>query len=60
MDMLTITQIADLLCEPPARLNYHIAKHRMKATMKVGVARLFTPKQVETLKGYLFEMRIQR
>ena len=57
-DLSTIGQIADRLEEPPSRVAYMIAKHRMKPVRRVGIIRLFSEQQVQAIKQALFNMQI--
>lgn len=55
----TVGQIADQLGEPPARVQYIIAKHRMKPVKKVGIFRLFNQSQIEVIKQGLYGIQIR-
>jgi hypothetical protein len=57
-ELLTVGQIADRLSEPPGRVAYVIAKHRLKPLQRVGILRLFDADQVITIKEGLYDMRI--
>jgi len=48
--VLTVGQIADQLGQPPSRVAYLIAKHRLKPVGRVGIIRLFGEEQVETIQ----------
>jgi len=52
----SIGQIADLLEEPPARVAYMIRKHRIKASYRVGIIRLFSSEQVDSLRPLVEEL----
>lgn len=56
--VLTVGQIADQLGQPPARVAYMIAKHRLKPVGRVGIIRLFNEQQVQAIKEALFNMQI--
>ncbi|MBN2457298.1 MAG: hypothetical protein JXB29_12310 [Sedimentisphaerales bacterium] len=56
---LTIGQIADRLGEPPARVSYIVAKHRLKPVQRVGIIRLFNQEQAEAIKQALFNMQVR-
>lgn len=58
-ELLTIGQIADRFEEPPARVAYIVAKHRLKAVKRVGIIRLFSQKQVEAIKLGLYGIQIR-
>lgn len=58
-EFFTIGQIADKLAEPPARITYIIAKHRLKPAKRVGIYRLFTSQQVEAIKQGCFNIQIR-
>ena len=49
-EVLTIGQIADLLEQPPARINYVIAKNRIKPSARVANVRLFGERAVEKIR----------
>lgn len=57
-ELLTIGQIADRLSEPPSRVAYMIAKHRMKPVRRVGIIRLFSEQQVQAIREGLFNIQI--
>ena len=59
-NLLTISQIADQLGEPPQRVDYIIRKHRLKPQDRVGIIRLFGEKQVEAIKEGLYGIQIRR
>ena len=54
----TVGEIADRLEEPPARVAYIIAKHRMKPVRRVGIIRLFCEQQVRAIKQDLYKMQV--
>lgn len=58
-DLLTIGQIADLLAEPPARVAYIVGKYRMKPEKRLGIIRLFSPRQIETIRLGLYGIGIR-
>jgi len=51
--VLTVGQIADQLGQPPSRVAYLIAKHRLKPVGRVGIIRLFSAQQIEAIEGSL-------
>ncbi len=59
-ELWTIGQIADRLEEPPARVAYIVAKHRLKPVDRVGIIRLFSHQQVEAIKQGLYRIQIRR
>jgi hypothetical protein len=58
--LYTASQIADMLSEPPQRVTYIIRKYRLKAVMRIGIIRLFSEDQVETMKQGLYGIQIRR
>ena len=58
--LLTISEIADRLCEPPQRVAYVVRKHRIKPAQRVGIIRLFNQDQVVTIKQALQNIQIRR
>ena len=60
IDLLTASQIADQLGEPPQRVGYIIRKFRIKAVQRVGIIRLFDECQVKAIKQGLFGIQIRR
>jgi hypothetical protein len=58
-DCYTTGQISDLLSEPPARVQYVIAKHRLKPVKRVGIIRLFSHEQVEAIKQSLYHIQVR-
>lgn len=59
-NLLTVTQIADRLSEPPPRVAYIIRKYRLKPTERVGIIRLFDDRQVKAIKQGLYGIQIRR
>jgi len=59
-NLLTVSQIADKLCEPPQRVGYIIRKYRIKPAERVGIIRLFDERQVKAIKQGLFGIQIRR
>ncbi len=59
-NLLTASQIADQLGEPPQRVDYIIRKHRLKPQQRVGIIRLFDERQVEAIKEGLYGIQIRR
>ena len=58
-EMLTLTQMADELDEPPRRVDYIIKKHRIRPTARIAMTRLFTLQQLEVVKEYLRDIQIR-
>jgi len=58
-DLLTVTQIADKLGEPPQRVSYIIRKYRLKPVQRVGIIRLFDENQVSAIKNGLYGIQIR-
>ncbi len=56
---LTVGQIADRLQEPPARVAYIIAKHRLKPVRRVGIIRLFGEMQVAAIRDGLYGIQLR-
>ncbi|GAH56679.1 unnamed protein product, partial [marine sediment metagenome] len=48
--LLTASQIADRLGEPPQRVTYIIRKYRLKSVQRIGIIRLFDEEQVKAIK----------
>ena len=59
-NLLTASQIADQLAEPPQRVAYIIRKHRLKPVQRVGIIRLFSQHQVEAIRQGLFGIQVRR
>lgn len=59
IDLLTASQIADRLSEPPQRITYIIRKHRIKSIARVGIIRLFSHEQIEAIKQGLYGIQIR-
>lgn len=59
-NLLTASQIADQLGEPPQRVDYIIRKHRLKPQQRIGIIRLFDERQVEAIKEGLYNIQIRR
>ena len=49
-ELLTVSQIADELWKPLAKINYIISKYRIKPIERVGVCRRFNRSQIEIIK----------
>ena len=56
----TVTKIAEMLGEPPQRVDYIIRKHRLKPVERIGLIRLFGTEQVEAIKEGLYGIQIRR
>ena len=59
-DLLTATQIADKLDEPPQRVCYIIRKYRLKPVKHIGIIRLFSDEQVKAIKNGMYGIQIRR
>ena len=59
-NLLTASQIADQLSEPPQRVTYIIRKYRLKPVQRIGIIRLFNEEQVKAIKQGLYEIQIRR
>lgn len=59
-ELLTVSDIADLLNEPQNRVAYMIMKHRIKPVKRIGITKVFDASVVETVKAYLFDIQIRR
>lgn len=46
----TVLQIAEILQEPPQRIDYIIKKHRLKPVQRIGLIRLFTEADIKAIK----------
>ena len=58
-NLLTASQIADQLGEPPQRVTYIIRKYRLKPVQRVGIIRLFDEQQVKVIKQGLYGIQIR-
>lgn len=58
-NLLTVTQIADRLGEPPQRITYIIHKYRLKSAQRIGIIRLFDEEQIKAIKQGLYGMQIR-
>jgi hypothetical protein len=56
--VLTLAQIADELGQPPSRVKYVVSKYRLKPVARVGIIRLFSEQQVETIRREVSGTRI--
>ena len=59
IDLYTIGQISDMLEEPQQRIAYIISKYRIKAVERIGIIRLFSSDQIQTIKQGLYGMQIR-
>ncbi len=59
-NLLTASQIADQLGEPPQRVDYIIRKYRIKPVARIGIIRLFSHEQIEAIKQGLYGIQIRR
>ena len=59
-NLLTASQIADQLGEPPQRVAYIIRKHRLKPVQRVGIIRLFSERQVRAVQQGLYGIQVRR
>lgn len=55
----TVTEIADDLQEPPARVDYITRKLRIKPTDRIGIVRLFGPEQIALIRQGLYGLQIR-
>lgn len=58
-NLLTASQIADWLGEPPQRVTYIIRKYRLKPVQRIGIIRLFSKEQVKAIKQGLYGIQIR-
>lgn len=58
-NLLTVSQIAEELGEPPQRVTYIIRKYRLKPVQRIGIIRLFDDRQVEVIKQGLYGIQIR-
>ncbi len=58
-NLLTASQIADQLGEPPQRIDYVIRKYRLKPQQRIGIIRLFGEQQVQAIKEGLYNIQIR-
>jgi hypothetical protein len=58
-NLLTASQIADRLEEPPQRVTYIIRKHRLKPVQRVGIIRLFSEEQIRAIRQGLYGIQIR-
>ena len=59
-NLMTASEIAEELGEPPQRVTYIIHKYRLKPKQRVGIIRLFSQEQVEAIRKGLYEIQIRR
>jgi len=57
--VLTVSEVADILGEPPRRVIYIIQKLRLKPASRIGIIRLFDKQQIETIKQGLYGIQIR-
>ena len=58
-NLLTASQIADQLDEPPQRVTYIIRKYQLKPVSRIGIIRLFSEGQVKAIKQGLYGIQIR-
>lgn len=58
-ELYTTGEIADVLGEPPTRVQYIISKHRMKPVQRIGIFRLFDKQQVELIRRGLYNIQLR-
>ncbi len=58
-NLLTASQIADQLGEPPQRITYIIRKYRLKPVQRIGIIRLFDEEQIKAIKQGLYGIQIR-
>ncbi|MDD5011821.1 MAG: hypothetical protein PHQ00_06835 [Phycisphaerae bacterium] len=59
IDLLTASQIAEHLGEPPQRVTYIIRKHRIKPVARIGIIRLFSHYEINAIKQGLHNIQIR-
>ncbi len=57
--MVTLSQIADALDEPPRRVDYIIKKHRIKPIARIAMTRLFSTQQATLIKEHLRDIQVR-
>jgi hypothetical protein len=60
LQLLTASEIAERLDEPPYRVTYIIRKYRLKPVARIGIIRLFSEGQIEAIKNGLYGIQIRR
>lgn len=59
-ELVTISEIAEILNEPQNRVAYMITKHRIKHVKHIGNTRVFDSSATARVKELLFHIRIQK
>ncbi len=57
--LMTVTELAEQLKEPPHRVAYIIAKHRIKAKHRVGIIRMFGDGEIKAIKQGLYGLQVR-
>lgn len=55
----TVSEIADALHEPPARVDYVIRKLRLKPDERIGIIRRFSSLKIDAIKHGLYGIQIR-
>jgi hypothetical protein len=55
----TVSELADILQEPPARIDYIIRKIRLKPLSRIGIIRLFGDSQIDVIRQGLYGIQIR-
>ena len=55
----TVSEIADDLQEPPARVDYIIRKLRIKPDERIGIIRRFSQEKINVIKSGLYGLQIR-
>lgn len=58
-NLYTVSNIADILHEPPQRVAYIIRKYRLLPVRKVGITRLFSEEQAKAIEQELFQIQVR-
>lgn len=57
-EVFTIGELADVLKQPPARINYIISRDRLKPAARIANIRLFDEVAVERIRLSLIKIKI--
>ncbi len=60
INLLSLSEIADFIEEPPQRVAYIIRKLRIKPKKRIGIIRLFSKSQAIQIKQGCFNMQVRR
>ena len=58
-NLYTVSNIADTLNEPPARVDYIIRKLRLKPDDRIGIIRRFSVDKLSIIKSGLYRIQIR-